>query len=146
MKRYLTFLIVLCASCLTAKAQTNTAIAPDTLLNNCTNNHVDYLREPRYKLYSTQNEWLFLKLDTMTGQIWQVQVAPEKSKRIEYVLDDTVKISSSDEQLCGRFTLYETTQLYRLILLDTVDGRCWWVQWNYNKELRSVVRIPLANV
>ena len=27
----------------------------------------------RYRLFPTQNMWTFLKLDTMTGQIWQVQ-------------------------------------------------------------------------
>ena len=29
--------------------------------------------EARYELYSTQNIWTFLKLDTRTGRIWQVQ-------------------------------------------------------------------------
>ena len=27
----------------------------------------------RYRLFPTQNMWTFLKLDTMTGKIWQVQ-------------------------------------------------------------------------
>ena len=29
--------------------------------------------DARYKLYPTQNMWTFLKLDTETGRIWQVQ-------------------------------------------------------------------------
>ena len=27
----------------------------------------------RFKLFSTQNMWTFIKLDTQTGQMWQVQ-------------------------------------------------------------------------
>lgn len=46
------------------------------------------LREPRYKLYPTTNNWTFLKLNTVTGQIWQVQYSVDNSPRMEYVLDD----------------------------------------------------------
>ena len=30
-----------------------------------------------YKLYETSNMWTFLKLDTRTGRIWQVQYSTE---------------------------------------------------------------------
>lgn len=154
MKRCFAILLVLCVICVSAKAQAETALVAGTdslvITSESHTNHsvplANGLREPRFKLYRTQNEWIFLKLDTMTGQIWQVQVAPDRSRRIEYVLDDKERMSSSDEELCGRFTLYETTNMYRFVLLDTIDGRCWQVQWNYKKELRGVVRILLANV
>lgn len=31
---------------------------------------------PAYELYKTENMWTFLKLETSTGKIWQVQVVP----------------------------------------------------------------------
>ena len=41
----------------------------------------------RYELYSTQNIWTFLKLDTRTGRIWQVQYSLEEGKRGEWILN-----------------------------------------------------------
>ena len=43
--------------------------------------------EARYELYSTQNIWTFLKLDTRTGRIWQVQYSLEEGKRGEWILN-----------------------------------------------------------
>lgn len=101
------------------------------------------LREPRYQLFKTQNMWTFLKLDTMTGQIWQVQFSINGSDyRFETALDTSPRISEYfDEPICGRFTLYETDNMYNFILLDQIDGRCWQVQWNTEPENRGVLRI-----
>lgn len=35
----------------------------------------------RYRLFPTQNTWNFLKLDTITGRIWQVQWSMEPDDR-----------------------------------------------------------------
>ena len=129
MKKILTILIALCAICLSVNAQTTTT----------TDNQ---LREPRFRLYKTQNNWIFLKLDTMTGQIWQVQYSVDNSPRLEFVLDINERISKSyDESVCGRFALYETDNMYNFILLDTIDGRCWQVQWSIDAKNRMVLRI-----
>ena len=41
----------------------------------------------RYRLFPTQNMWTFLKLDTMTGKIWQVQFSvKDEDYRFETVL------------------------------------------------------------
>ena len=37
----------------------------------------------RYKLYPTENMWTFLKLDTKTGRVWQVQYAINSNSRIQ---------------------------------------------------------------
>jgi hypothetical protein len=39
------------------------------------------LREPEFQLFKTQNMWTFLKLNTRTGQIWQVQWSTEPENR-----------------------------------------------------------------
>lgn len=113
----------------------------DTVLFTYLDTYVDQLREPRYRLYPTQNTWTFIKLDTMTGQLWQVQYSVDKSPRMEYVLDTTERINSWDLEICGRFVLYETKNMYNFILLDTINGKCWQVQWGIEKEDRIVLRI-----
>ena len=101
------------------------------------------LREPRYQLFKTQNMWTFLKLDTMTGQIWQVQFSIKGNDyRFVTALDTSPRISEYfDEPICGRFTLYATDNMYNFILLDQIDGRCWQVQWSTEPENRGVLRI-----
>ena len=144
MRRVLVLLAALCAISLSDNAQQNDSLfltPKDSLLFRYLDAYHSQLREPRYKLFPTQNNWTFLKLDTMTGQIWHVQFSVDKSPRMEYVLDDTIKIYSMDQRICGRFTLYETKNMYNFILLDTLDGRCWQVQWNIDEKNRAVWRI-----
>lgn len=105
--------------------------------------YLNQLREPRYQLFKTQNMWTFLKLDTMTGQIWQVQYSVEGDRyRFETALDTSPRISEYfDDPICGRFTLYPTDNMYNFILLDQIDGRCWQVQWSTESSNRGVMRI-----
>ena len=99
------------------------------------------LREPRYQLFKTQNKWIFLKLDTMTGQLWMVQYSLENNAG-EFVLDTSKRISDYfDEPICGRFTLYSTDNMFNFILLDQIDGRCWQVQWHTEPDKVGVWRI-----
>ena len=90
--------------------------------------------------------WTFLKLNTVTGQIWQVQYSVEgPDYRFESILDVTPRISEYfDDPICGRFTLYPTKNTYNFILLDQIDGRCWQVQWNIEPSNRAVIRIYWA--
>ena len=100
------------------------------------------LERPRYQLFKTQNIWTFLKLDTMTGKIWQVQFSTKGSDyRFETPLDINSRIMYYDEQICGRFTLYATDNMYNFILLDQIDCRCWQVQWSTEPSNRGVIRI-----
>ncbi|MBQ8866175.1 MAG: hypothetical protein IJ013_00430 [Bacteroidaceae bacterium] len=102
---------------------------------------VSQLKSPRYKLYPTTNMWTFLKLNTATGQIWQVQYSMDDNKRFEYVLDTKWRLSEWDEYICGRFELYPTQNRNTFILLDNINGRCWQVQWNIDDDSRFVLPI-----
>ncbi len=151
MKKLLTILVVICSAFIAAQAQDipSVKINDDIVLTPKDSLLFDYLdgfrmqlRKPRYKLYPTENTWTLLKLDTVTGQIWQVQYSVDDSPRMEYVLNDYVRIDPEvDEIVCGRFVLQETKNMYNFILLDTIDGRCWQVQWNIDKGKRGVLRI-----
>lgn len=97
----------------------------------------------RYQLFPTQNMWTFLKLDTMTGKIWQVQYSTKGSDyRFETVLNHHAIIKLlHQKKIIGRYTLYPTQNTYNFILLDQIDGYTYQVQWNGDKEDRMVLPI-----
>lgn len=95
----------------------------------------------RFKLFPTQNMWTFLKLDTQTGQMWQVQYSVNDDKRrFEYNLNPNPLITNA-KKVNGRFELYPTQNIYNFILLDQIDGNLWQVQWSFDEESRVVLPI-----
>lgn len=95
---------------------------------------------PAYQMFKTQNMWTFIKLDTRNGRMWQVQYAVSDNNRGEVALNSKPLVDKSKEAE-GRFTLYETDNIFNFILLDTYDGRTWQVQWGLNDSDRIVVPI-----
>lgn len=91
-----------------------------------------------FRLFPTKNIYTFLKLDTRTGQIWQLQWNTEPAKR----LVEAVNLKPlADGKKTGRFTLYPSFNIFNFILLDQEDGRQWEVQWNTDPEKRFVEAI-----
>lgn len=79
-----------------------------------------------YKLYNTKNYHNQLRLNTMTGEVQQIQ-------------DDgqSWQICSAREVFgdkSGRFSLYETKNMWTFIMLDTYSGRTWQVQYSVKGE------------
>lgn len=96
----------------------------------------------RYRLYPTENMWTFLKLDTRSGLIWQVQYTiKDDSYRGEVVLNAT-PLATGAEAENGRFALYPTKNLYNFILLDQKNGKMWQAQWSIEDDKRGI--IPLV--
>ncbi len=93
-----------------------------------------------FRLFSTRNMYTFIKLNTRTGQMWQVQWGTESKYQFETILSDISRVSKEEEQT-GRFFLYPTTNIYNFILLDQIDGRVWQVQWSTKVAEKMVVRI-----
>lgn len=95
----------------------------------------------RFKLFPTQNMWTFIKLDTQTGQMWQVQYSVnDDNGRFEYDLNPNTLITN-DKVVNGRFELYPTQNIYNFILLDQIDGKSWQVQWSIDEENRAIFPI-----
>lgn len=92
----------------------------------------------RYKMFPTENIWTFLKLDTRSGKIWQVQYSVDDNYRGEVVLNDKALVTV-DAAENGRFTLYQTKNMYNFILLDQIDGKMWQVQWSVDEENRVIL-------
>ena len=112
--------VVICATCIYANAS-----------------------DKRYALYKTDNMYTFLKLDTRTGQIWQVHWSIEEDNRA--VLPVSTEILSLDTK-DGKFALFPTNNMYNFILLDTLNGKTWQVQWSFKEENRFIIPInPLPN-
>lgn len=104
------------------------------------------LEDIRYKLFETQNMWTFIKLDTQTGQIWQIQYSVEgEEKRFEYELNRQILVEEGSEQINGRFELYPTKNIYNFVLLDQISGQCWQVQWSFDEDKRMVLPIKPQN-
>ena len=92
-----------------------------------------------YRLFPTQNRWIFIKLNTRNGQMWQVQYSLEDNN-LEVPLSLATRVFSQEE-VNGRFFLYTTNNMYNFILLDQIDGRVWQVQWSTEAKNRLVIRI-----
>ena len=99
---------------------------------------------PRFKMYQTENVYNLLKLDTRTGQVWQVQY------KMRDVVACTVQIYNAynysgiikeDDGFDGRFELYPTKNVYTFILLDTYSGETYQVQWNTDPEKRFITKL-----
>lgn len=130
MKRLLLFFSILLGTT-TLSAQTVTDTASHAR---------NYNEGIRYKLYPTVNIWTFLKLDTRTGKVWQVQWSTEYNKRFESVLSEQSLVWDGEE-VDGRFELYPTTNNYNFIMLDQVSGYTYQVQWSLKADKRFVIAI-----
>ena len=98
--------------------------------------------DKNYKLFPTQNMWIFLKLDTRTGEIWMVQYSVDDDIASgEVVLNPRPLAVFENEKRVGRFTLYPTQNMYNFLLLDTVNGDVWQVQWSFEEKNRGILKI-----
>ena len=91
-----------------------------------------------FRLFRTLNIHTFLKLDTRTGQVWQVQWSAEPDNR--FVESITSKVLAAGKAP-GRFTLYPSSNIFTFILLDQEDGRQWQIQWALEVEKRLILAI-----
>lgn len=101
-----------------------------TIMNDC----------PTYELYRTDNMWTFLKLETSTGKIWQVQYAVGDGDAFQVVLND-ISLAFDGIETAGRFKLHPTDNIYNFLLLDTHTGSVWQAQWSQNPDNRGVIPI-----
>lgn len=99
----------------------------------------------RFQLFPTQNIYVFLKLNTATGEITIVQYGMSRDERVEVKLDSEVyPLVQPEEEQPGRFFLYPTTNIYNFIMLDQIDGRIWQVQWDTKPDNRIIFKIGKA--
>ena len=83
---------------------------------------------------------VFIKLDTRTGQLWQVRYNAAGECMVDEL--NTKPFVQVNAQESGRFALYPSVDKFSYILLDKKDGRTWLVRWAVNKDHQAV--IPLG--
>jgi hypothetical protein len=93
----------------------------------------------QYRLFRTTNMWTFIKLDTITGKMWQVQYSLEGYGGT--VVLNEQDLASGKQRTSGRFTLYPTSNMWTFILIDQIDGNTWQVQWSQDRSKRLVLPI-----
>lgn len=102
-----------------------------------------YNKDAKFLLFPTKNVYIFLKLDTSTGELWMVQYSVDKSEDAMEVKFPSwyYPLVSNEEKSNGRFFLYPTQNIYNFLLIDQIDGRVWQAQWNTKAENVGIVRI-----
>ena len=158
MKRLLYIVIVcLCCSVFSAVAQTDSLKVETIKEKNAITKTIDtdsvtiaqikaiYDRlenlVPRYKIYKTENTYNLIKLDTATGQTWQVQYRLGDTESMTVEIDASSLLWYSEPEIAGRFELYPTNNMYQFILIDTQTVRTWQIQWNTTPSKRFRERI-----
>lgn len=136
---FLSFFLLMIVGCV------NDTQDADSISNECvTEQYIQTNEVERFKLFPTQNMWTFIKLDTQTGQMWQVQYSLKSEKeRFEYNLNSHSLVTNG-KKVNGRFELYPTQNIYNFILLDRIDGQVWQVQWSFVAENRLIVPVEHA--
>lgn len=130
MKRII-FLLALTLSTMTALGQTAADSTNDETVGDA----------PTYKLYKTQNMWIFIKLNTQTGRMKMVQYSiNDDVDRGEFDLN-MINLAVGKEKINGRFTLTPTENMWNFLLLDQIDGDVWQVQWSIEPRNRGVIKI-----
>jgi hypothetical protein len=74
-----------------------------------------------FRLFATKNMWTFLKLDTRTVLVWQVQfslTADSEGKTERYVVPVNGLPLAPTTSSPGRFTLYPTENIFNFLLED----------------------------
>ncbi len=96
--------------------------------------------EENYKMYPTEHMWIFLKLDTRTGKVWQVQYSVNSYTYGQVIVNDTDLTFGTNDK-AGRFELYPTQNTYNFLLLDKSFGMVAQIQWSMDVNKRGLVRV-----
>ena len=111
---------------------------------------------PKYKVYPTENEEVSLKLDSATGEVWQVKIGIETGEEVATKIDFiSNKTDSTFEKVTdfsdimknfrvaqnGRFELFPTDNIHEFLMVDTILGTTYQVQWHDQQEKRLISAI-----
>jgi hypothetical protein len=95
-----------------------------------------------FRVFRTQNIFTLLKLDTRTGQVWQLQWSLDEDKRFTTPINQAALLPKNVTIFKpGRFTLTPTANIYTFVLVDQEDGRTWQIQWG-DESHRAIFPIP----
>lgn len=79
-----------------------------------------------YVLYLTTNIYTFLKLDTRNEKICNLQYSMDENE-FEVALNSRELVTNGKT---GQCSLYPTSNIWIFILLNTINGDTYYVQWS----------------
>lgn len=97
-----------------------------------------------YRLFPTEKMSNFIKLNTRTGQMWQLQFGDKEQNRKEVSLN-SVSLIEKDKEVDNRPALYATQNIRTFILLDQIDGKTWQVLWSTNPKQMKIIPIEYSH-
>lgn len=89
-----------------------------------------------YKFYQTKNIHNQLRLNTKTGEVYQIQDDGQR-----YVINYAV---TPDNEFENRYMLYETKNIWTFILLDRCTGKLWQCQYSV-KSVDEMITVVINN-
>ncbi|MDO3695954.1 hypothetical protein QVZ41_13970 [Wenyingzhuangia sp. chi5] len=100
----------------------------------------NYIRS--YRIFPTTNMWYFIKLNTRTGQMWQIKFDQKKTNQLDIPLN-SLSLVEKQKEMDNRFILYPTQNNWNFLLLDQINGKIWQVNWDMKPEKNKI--LPLNN-
>jgi len=96
----------------------------------------NYIRT--YRVFPTANMWYFIKLNTRTGQMWQIEFDQKKTNQLDTPLNSSLLVEKQRE-VDNRFILYPTQNNWNYLLLDKINGKIWQVNWDQKPEKNEIL-------
>lgn len=97
-----------------------------------------------FRLFPTQNNFTFIAVNTVVGKVYQVHYGVGEFIPGIIPINEESLVRDDSDAHAGRFTLYETVNMFNFILVDQYAGAFWQVQWSIDDEnARLIKRIPL---
>lgn len=128
-------LLVLALICFNTISAQSTDSAPQMATSSI------YNKDAKFLLFPTKNIYVFLKLDTSTGELWMVQYSTDDDQMEVKFPSWSYPLVTNEDKSNGRFFLYPTQNMYNFLLIDQVDGRVWQAQWSTKAENVGLIRI-----
>ena len=133
MKKYITIAIILLIS-ISSFAQ----IQIEKNQNGLNQRNENCIRT--YRLFPTVNEFYFIKLNTRTGQMWQIEFDVKETNQLDIPLNSLSLVEKQNE-VDNRFTLYPTVNPWNFLLLDQINGKIWQAQWNMKPNKSDILTL-----
>jgi hypothetical protein len=92
-----------------------------------------------YRLFSTQNTFNLLLLNTMDGSIRRLQWSQQGNT---FTSTFPKCPGAAQSTHAGRYTLQSTQNIWTFILLDQDNGSAWYVQWSVNGDNDFCLPVP----
>ncbi len=93
-----------------------------------------------YRLFPTINVQYFIKLNTRTGQMWQIEFDEKETNQSEIPLN-SLSLVEKQKEVDNRFTLYPTENPWTFLLLDQMNGKIWQAQWDMKPKKTEILAL-----